>query len=220
MKDNKFISYPVFPWYVTQQFGEDKACVNDAGKVVSKETAATCPVGYRSLYTLTKGHNGLDVRAARWQPVYAAHDGIVTEVQTEEARGLGVGIVSNGKYFCTESGKDEHFKTRYWHFIALDVHRGEKVKVGDLIGWADSTGYSSGDHLHLELKPVKILEWENGLPIYNNVLQNNGFLGAINPTPYMNGISALQMAGLIRQIAELTARIAEFIADRLRWGRR
>lgn len=220
MIDNKFLSYPVLPWRVTQHFGEDKACVNDAGKVISKETSATCPVGYRSLYTLTKGHNGMDIGAARWQPVYAAHNGIVTEVQTEEARGLGVGIVTDKQWHCNETGKLEHFKTRYWHFIALDVHKGEKVKVGDLIGWADSTGFSSGDHLHLELKPIRIVEWENGVPLYTNALPQNGYLGAVNPEPYLNGIGALQMAGLIRQVAELTAKVAEFVANWLRWGRR
>lgn len=218
--DNKFLSYPVMPWVINQGFGENAACVNSAGKVVNRLSSGVCPAGYESLYKQTNGHNGLDVHALRWQPIYAAHDGIVTEVQTEEARGLGIGIVSNNKYFCTESGKLEHFKTRYWHLIALDVHLGEKVKVGDLIGWADSTGFSSGDHLHLELKPVTILEWENGKPIYNNTLQKNGMLGAVDPKPYFNGMSALQTAGFVRQITELTARIADLIADRLRWGRR
>jgi murein DD-endopeptidase MepM/ murein hydrolase activator NlpD len=77
---------------VTQKFGENNACVNQFGKVVGITPGGTCPAGYAPLYQSTKGHNGIDVRAKRWQPVYAAHSGIVTEVQTEEARGLGVGI--------------------------------------------------------------------------------------------------------------------------------
>ena len=215
---DKFLWHPVSPFTIHQRFGEDRACVSNADNktVISKKTNAACPSGYRSLYVQTKGHNGLDVAAGRWQTVYAAHDGMVTEVQTEEARGLGVGIVTDKQYLCKETGKKEHFKTRYWHFIALDVHLGEKVKVGDLIGFADSTGFSSGDHLHFELKPVIILEWENGRPIYNNVLQRNGMLGAIDPMPYFNNGSALQVAGIIRQIAELSAKLADFIADKLR----
>lgn len=213
----KFLSTPVSPWVINQGFGEDRACVNKAGTVVSKTTKATCPAGYESLYKSTKGHNGLDVRAYRWQPIYAAHDGIVTEVQTEVSRGLGIGIVSSEKRYFSETNKADHYKTRYWHLISLDVHKGDKVKVGDFIGYADSTGFSSGDHLHFELKPVTILEWENGLPIYNNTLQRNGMLGAVDPTPYMQAdISALQMGGLVKQIAELTARIADFIADKAR----
>src|SRR3990167_11093922 len=136
----KFLYQPVSPFRVNQYFGEDRACISitDGKTVISKDTNASCPVGYKSLYTQTKGHNGLDLQANRWQPVYAAHDGIVNEVQTETARGLGIGIVTDKKYFCKESGKEEHFKTRYWHFIALDVYLGEKIKVGDFIGYADS----------------------------------------------------------------------------------
>lgn len=214
----KFLYQPVTPFRIAQYFGEDRACVSttDGKTVISKETEAKCPVGYTSLYTQTKGHNGLDIPAKRWQPVYAAHDGIVAEVQTEIERGLGVGIVSNEKRFFSETGKKENYKSRYWHFIALDVHLKDEVKTGDLIGYADSTGYSTGDHLHFELKPVVILEWENGLPIYNNVVQNNGFLGAVNPLPYMEMESALAVAGVVRSIKEFTARLADYLADKLR----
>lgn len=214
----KFVFQPVDPFYITQYFGEDRACVStvDGKTVISKETGATCPPGFKSLYTQTKGHNGLDIRAKRWQPVYACHSGIVTEVQTEVERGLGVGIVTDKQYYCTETGNKQHFKTRYWHFIALDVHLGEKIQVGDLIGYADSTGFSSGDHLHLELKPVTIIDYENGVPVYNNSLPHNGFLGAIDPLPYMEPTYALKFGGLVRQVAELAARVADFIADFMR----
>lgn len=212
----QFLHRPVKPWVIHQKFGENNACVNADGKVVSRPASGKCPAGYESLYKQTNGHNGLDVGAYRWQPVYAAHDGIVTEIQTEEARGLGIGIVSNEQRYFSEVGGKAHYKTRYWHFIALDVYLGEKVKTGDFIGYADNTGYSTGDHLHFELKPVTILEWEKGRPIYNNTLQRNGFLGAVDPTPYMSPDSALEMAGLIKSVAELTARVADLIADKLR----
>lgn len=213
----KFLWYPVVPFFISQHFGEDRACVSSDGKTtIAKETTSTCPEGFKSLYEKTNGHNGLDLRAKRWQPVYACHDGIVNEVQTEEARGLGLGIVTDKKYFCEESGKPEYFKTRYWHFISLDAHLGDKVKTGDFIGYADSTGFSTGDHLHLELKPVTIDMYENGVPVTSNVLQNNSHLGSINPLTYMENASALEAAGLVKQIAELSARIADFVADRLR----
>lgn len=204
----KFIYQPVSPWHINQNFGENCSCVNDAGQVVTIPNGGTCPVGYHGLYAPLLGHNGLDLMAKRWQEVYAAHDGVVNELQTEIARGLGIGIITNKQYFCKETGKPEYFKTRYWHFIAMDVHIGDKVKAGDLIGYADSTGYSSGDHLHFELKPVTL----SGA----NILQTNGYNGAIDPLPYMENYSALQYAGLIRQITELTAKIANLLADKLR----
>src|SRR3990167_47109 len=124
----KFLFWPVKPFVVNQKFGEDNVCISldGAGKLVWKQNTQTCPVGYKSLYSQTNGHNGLDLNAIRWQPCYASQTGIVWEVQTEVARGLGIGIVTDAKYFCNETGKDEHFTIRYWHFIALNVHKGDK----------------------------------------------------------------------------------------------
>jgi len=220
----KFLYLPVAPYYLTQGFGLNRACISNADNktVVSKEQNATCPAGYRSMYASTNGHNGLDLRAARWQPVYAAQSGIVNEVNTEEARGLGVGIVHDvKKRFCVESCKPEHFKTRYWHFISLNVHVGDNVRTGDLIGYADSTGFSSGDHLHFELKPVKIEGYENGIPYTSNVLQNNTHLGSIDPLPYMDTkITALDVKKLSDKIAWLKEQVALLLvkySDRLRY---
>lgn len=165
---------------ITQYFGDNLACMTPNGKtVISKENYQKCPTGFVSVYGSMKGHNGLDIRAYHGEPVYASAEGFVEEVETEEARGLGLGIITEKKYDCIETGKESHFKLRYWHLQGFIVKKGDHVKVGDVIGWADNTGYSSGDHLHLELKPV---EQKKGKWI--NTLQDNGFNGAVNPKPY------------------------------------
>lgn len=56
----------------------------------------------------------------------------------------------------------------------------EKVKAGELVGYADNTGLSSGMHLHFELKPVRRSLSGN----FRNVLQSNGYFGTINPELY------------------------------------
>ena len=84
---------------------------------------------------------------------------------------------------------------------------GDRVKVGDLIGWADNTGVSTGDHLHYEVKPVDELG--------NNVLRGNGFFGAIDPLPYLQNISAIGKASfrsrILLQLADLIVRIEDFL---------
>jgi len=203
--NEKFLFQPLFPWIPTQFFGDDKACVSTDGKtVVTKENHGICPVGYKSLYSMMLGHNGIDINAYRWQPVYAAQSGRVDEVCTEVARGLGVGIrtlAPNGKWY----------RHRYWHFIALDVHNGDELKTGDLLGYADSTGYSSGDHLHFELKEVDF---------YGRVLnQDNGYFGAVDPLPFMEEKFALDIKGIqskIDLIREKLAILSDAIADWLR----
>jgi hypothetical protein len=123
-----------------------------------------------------KGHNGLDAWQPSGTPIYASLEGVVDEVCTEEARGLGVSLTSENKYDTTEG--EYQIKHRYWHLKGINVVMGQKIKVGDLIGWLDNTGYSSGDHLHFEAKQVA-----NGI----NVFQQNGFYGAFNPEPYFSG---------------------------------
>src|ERR1035437_1897996 len=105
--NEKFLFPPVYPYNISQQFGENKACyqmVNGKAVVVSKAQEAQCPVGYQSLYSNMKGHNGIDIPAAHGRPIFAAYDGYIVEICTEEARGLGIGILSDKQYFCTETG--------------------------------------------------------------------------------------------------------------------
>jgi len=192
---------PVSPWVVTQRFGANQTCVDNAtGTKTIACDGINPPPGYRSAYSMMKGHNALDLRAARWQPVYAAREGAVTEVETEPSRGLGVGITH-------DFGPLGRWKTRYWHFIALDVHVGERVSTGQLIGYADSTGYSTADHLHFEVKPLNA----DG----SNSQQDNGFFGAVDPTPFMYDDFARDV-DVLRSAIEKAAALLQAIIDRMR----
>lgn len=190
--DKFSLFYPIKPFSIFQNFGESLACVEDKPnlpvtkrKVVGKVNGV-CPIGYIELYPVLgmKGHNGLDCYAIGGAPLYATVDGVVKEIETEVERGLGVGIISNEKYNFGE--KYGYAKVRYWHLKTISVSMDQKVNVGDIIGLADNTGLSSGDHLHFELKPVDY--FTDGK--HYNLLQNNGFYGAIDPVPYFNKIFA------------------------------
>jgi len=161
------LTYPVKPYFLNQGFG----------------------VNY---YTYHKefgmnGHNGLDLKASHGQPVYAAHEGTCS-VQVEANEGRGVVITSNDMYEYKDTVA--YFKTIYWHLAnpnkepqyASPVKEGQIVKQGDLIGYADNTGFSTGDHLHFGLKPiVKVTDSYS-----YNLEQNNGYFGAIDPLPYFS----------------------------------
>ncbi len=208
----KFLHQPIKPFTVFQKFGEDMVCINnkDSKDLIQKKTSETCPAGYRSIYPPI-GHTGIDCPAYRWQPVYSSCDGFVEEICTEEARGLGVGVVTDKKYPCSETQKDEFFKVRYWHFIAIDVDKGQKVRTGTLLGYADSTGYSTGDHLHYELKPVA----QNSRGLWYNVLQNNGGYGSINPEPYMTDSFALDINLIVKMLENISLMLSK-LSDMVR----
>lgn len=181
--------YPVKPFIVTQGFGEDLACYRASDKLVVGKNNGVCPDGFVSLYAASnmKGHNGIDMIAPHGVPVYASHDGWVEEVQSESARGLGLGIVTNEKF--EYDNYECKFKTRYWHLLNFNVGYDDVVKAGDLIGWADNTGYSSASHLHFELKPVTT----DSRGRYINILQDNGFHGGVDATPFFRYIFTKNM---------------------------
>ncbi len=185
---DKFLFIPLELWSVGQKFGQNEACVDTATttKVISCN-GLTPPVGYRSIYG-SGGHSGLDCYAGHGQKLFNACDGTVRELVNEQARGKGLGIVTDVKRFCIETGKPEYFVVRYWHLLDFNVKPGDFVRVGTQIGLCDNTGYSAGDHLHFEVKPVA----QNSKGEWYNILQDNGTYGAIDPIPYMDEMTAVE----------------------------
>lgn len=179
---NKFLLNPT-TGRLTQSFGENKACVPVNGGAVITCDGNNPPTGYKSLYK--KGHQGLDIANKTFTPIYAAHDGWVSEYVHEDTRGLGIGICSDKKTFFKETESDEFYKTRYWHNSVNLVDKGQKVKAGQKIALMGSTGHSSGPHLHFEVKPVRVRNERT-----TNILQDNGYYGAVDPAPYMFAVQA------------------------------
>lgn len=83
-------------------------------------------------------HNGIDLAANEWTPVYAADGGIV-----ELAGWCDCGL---GYYVKIDHGNG--FKTVYGHLVAYDVVPGEAVAKGERIASVGTTGNSTGSHLH------------------------------------------------------------------------
>lgn len=166
--------YPVNPYFVTQKFGE------------------TADLAYYKANGINfTGHNGVDMAAKHGEPIYATHDG-KAYYEIDSDQGHGVVLITNDKFDYLDG--QAFYKTIYWHMCdsskepqyksPVEGNDGLSLKAGDLIGYADSTGLSTGDHLHFGLKPVAQNE-----PSFTwfNIEQNNGYQGAIDPTPYFNG---------------------------------
>ncbi len=138
-----------------------------------------------------KGHNGLDWLAVHGQPIYAAHEGTAAYF-IDKNNGHLITIDSEKEYEVGKYGS-VFVKTVYGHLVdstkepkyTSPIYKAKnmtkKVKAGDLIGYADNTGFSTGDHLHFGLKPTK----KNSKGKLYNVEQDNGYLGAIDPFPYL-----------------------------------
>ncbi len=103
-------------------------------------------------------HNGVDLypSGGYGSPIYAAKDGIVTEVKYNSSLGNYVEINHQNGYY-----------TRYLHMAKLSpyVKVGQAVKMGQTIGDVGNSGASQGTHLHFEIWNGK--PYSNGAQSFN-----------------------------------------------------
>jgi len=87
-----------------------------------------------------KYHTGYDFKTEMGLPVMAMEHGIVQfDDDLDDKDGIGVAIVG-------DSGR-----CRYWHLDSNLVKQGDKVKEGQVIGFAGDSGLSFGAHTHIDL---------------------------------------------------------------------
>lgn len=109
------------------------ACVPVTGKITSRFGAN------ESIRDHT--HKGIDIGAAGGTPIYAAAGGTITYSGWESGYGNLV-IIDHGN----------GVETYYGHCSKLYVSKGQKVNAGDKIAAVGSTGNSTGNHLHFEIR--------------------------------------------------------------------
>ena len=90
-------------------------------------------------------HTGTDIPAPGGTPIYAAKDGVVTTVNANKN-------ASSYGYYCIIS-HGSGYATLYAHQNQVPiVQEGQTVKKGQVIGYVGTTGRSTGNHLHFELR--------------------------------------------------------------------
>ena len=86
-------------------------------------------------------HEGVDLAAPAGTEVYAAGNGIVTEIGDDPVYGIYV-VINHGN----------NWASLYGHLQRTATTLRATVKSGTLIGWVGTTGQSTGPHLHFELR--------------------------------------------------------------------
>lgn len=87
-------------------------------------------------------HKGVDIAAPKGTGVYAAAEGEVMRIGYDPA-GYGNFI---------EMRHPNGMTTLYGHLSRVDVASGHAISPGQRIGLVGSTGYSTGPHLHFEVR--------------------------------------------------------------------
>jgi len=101
-------------------------------------------------------HTGIDIDAPVGTPVLAAGDGRVVWVGyglygsggdvLEDPYGLAVAIKHDFGY------QNEPLYTVYAHLSEITVEDNQRVETGDVIGLSGETGFTTGPHLHFEVR--------------------------------------------------------------------
>lgn len=121
----------------------------------------------RRLHPVTKKvrpHNGTDFAVGIGTKVYSIGDGVVQRAGYHPAAGNYIVIKHGRKY-----------TTRYLHLSKIFVRKGQRIKMGHLIGKSGNTGRSTGPHLHYEFhiygKPVNAMKVK--LPLSQEISKKN-----------------------------------------------
>lgn len=129
------------------------------------QTGASTGSRINPFYKVPVQHNGLDMIAPSGEPVYAAADGVVSNV-IRSRKGLGNVV---------EIDHGNGYVTRYAHLADVEVRKGRKLEKGARIGYVGVSGNSFAPHLHYEvIKDTLVMD-----PV-------NYMFASVTPEEYVN----------------------------------
>lgn len=107
----------------------------------------TSPFGYRThpIFHSRIYHSGIDIGAGYGTPIKASNSGKVIMAGWYGGYGKVV-IIDHGVV------RGQPITTLYGHMSTINVSQGQKVHQGQIVGKVGTTGYSTGPHLHFEVR--------------------------------------------------------------------
>ncbi|MDR3294914.1 MAG: M23 family metallopeptidase [Clostridiales Family XIII bacterium] len=129
---------PLYPTFDTERYWEGTFDPPATGRISTEFGEIRYTNGD---YSNPRSHNGMDIAVPTGTPVTAPNAGRVV---------LAERLLNTGNTIVIEHGGG--LKSYYFHMSRIDVTPGDMVKKGDLIGAVGSTGYSTGPHLHYEMR--------------------------------------------------------------------
>lgn len=104
---------------------------------VPATTSITSYVGYR----WGRFHCGIDIDGDTGDSILAVADGVVADCGWHYSAGFYISIKHGNNVY-----------SNYYHLSRIDITKGARVNGGQKIGLMGNTGFSTGSHLHFELR--------------------------------------------------------------------
>ncbi len=108
-----------------------------------KNGILTSDYGYR-IHPISKTksfHTGVDIASGLGTPIVSAFSGEVYEIGNNQIY---------GNYIIMRHS--ESLTTFYGHCDSIKAKQGMRIRAGEIIAFMGSTGYSTGPHLHFEIR--------------------------------------------------------------------
>lgn len=165
------------------------ASVGTGSLIIPTSGTFTSPFGKRTFQgprgMVSGDHKGIDIAGAIGTPIYSADAGTVV-VSSTSSSGYGTRIdVDHGNGLLT----------RYGHSSKLYVKEGDKVRKGQHIANMGNAGFSSGPHLHFEVR----------------LTTASGASTAVDPVPYMPGFPTAKNSAVLHSSGDQVAGSKQYI---------
>jgi len=136
----------IFPisFFILQAFTCAKSENSNLSLFPVKGGVISVEFGFKGTHPVTGEeweHKGIDIKAKKGTPIYSAGSGTVVKSALEDKWG-NIIIIKHGN----------NLETWYSHLESRNVDEGDEIASGSKIGAVGSTGYSTGPHLHLEVR--------------------------------------------------------------------
>lgn len=156
---------PIEPFQLTQGFGSNSTTYAKFG---------------------LKGHNGWDFKT-KFDDTPKGQRDILASWLMEFYR-QGIDPPGYGNFFETVCKLKSIWKLTYAH--CLSIKSFPRATEGESMAISDNTGFSTGSHLHLTAKRIKIVD---GVHVVQN--HSNGYFGAVNPQEFFDEVRAYKLSG-------------------------
>jgi murein DD-endopeptidase MepM/ murein hydrolase activator NlpD len=123
-----------------------------------------------------KGHNGTDYAVPIGTPVFAPMDGEVKVIDSG-VKGYGLHVKLRNPYKAAEMVLG--------HLSEAVIPDGHRVRTGEIIGYSGNSGYSTGPHLHMGYRMLKVGKQEGRVWEWEVMDYSNGFFGYIDFLEYV-----------------------------------